>query len=76
MIMMDGLANLRSNSAELDFVNAIPSPVITKPGQIVVTAVQVNSVEKLINQYHWLNQSSDVSRKQMISCIPASFLTK
>ncbi len=41
------IANLRSGSAELDFVNATPNLVIIKQGQIVVTAIQVDSVEKL-----------------------------
>ncbi len=47
MIMMDGVANLSSGSAELDFVNATSNPVIIKPGQIVAMAVQINSVEML-----------------------------
>ncbi len=47
MIMMDGIFDLSSGSAELDFVNSISNPVIIKPGQIVVTAKQVDSVEML-----------------------------
>ncbi len=34
MIMMDGIVDLRSGSAELDFVNSTSNPVIIKPGQI------------------------------------------
>ncbi len=47
MIMMDGVAELSSGSAELDFVNATSNPVILKPGQIIATAVQIDSVEML-----------------------------
>ncbi len=48
MIMMDGVADLRSGLAELDFVNATPNSVVIKPGQIVATAMQVDSVEMLL----------------------------
>ncbi len=46
-IMMDGIADLISGSAELDFVNSTSHPVVIKPGQIVATAIQVDSVESL-----------------------------
>ncbi len=46
-IMMDGAADLSSGSTELDFVNSTSHPVIIKPGQIVVTAIQFDSVEML-----------------------------
>ncbi len=46
-IMMDGVADLRSGSAELDFVNATLNWVVIKPGQIVITAMQVDFVEML-----------------------------
>ncbi len=46
-IMMDGVADLSSGSADLDFVNSTSHPVVIKPGQIVVTAMQVDSVEML-----------------------------
>ncbi len=44
-IMMDIVADLSSSSAELDFINATSNPVVIKPGQIVATAIQINSVE-------------------------------
>ncbi len=47
MIMMDGVADLSSRSAELDFVNFTSNSIIIKPGQIVVTALHVDSVEML-----------------------------
>ncbi len=47
MILMDNAADLSSGSTELDFVNATSNPVVTKPGQIVATAIQVDSVEML-----------------------------
>ncbi len=46
-IMMDGVADLSSGSAGLEFINSTSNPVITKPGQIVATAIQVGSVEML-----------------------------
>ncbi len=46
-IMMDGIVDLSSGSAELDFVNSTSIPVIIKPGQIMATAMQVDSVEML-----------------------------
>ncbi len=46
-IMMDGIVDLRSGSAELDFVNLTSNPVVIKPGQIVATAIKVDSVEML-----------------------------
>ncbi len=46
-IMMDGVADLSSSSAGLEFVNSTSNPVIIKPGQIVATAIQVDSVEML-----------------------------
>ncbi len=47
MIMMDGVADLSSGSAELDFINATSNSVIIKPDQIVATAIQIDSVEML-----------------------------
>ncbi len=47
MIMMDGIVNLSSGSAQLDFVNSTSNPVIIKPGQIMATSIQVDSVEML-----------------------------
>ncbi len=46
-IMMDGVAELRSGSAALDFVNATRNSVVIKPGQIVASAMLVDSVEVL-----------------------------
>ncbi len=45
--MMDGIADLRSGATELDFVNSTSNPVVIKPGQIMVTTIEVNSVEML-----------------------------
>ncbi len=45
--MMDGVADLSSGSAQLEFVNSTSHPVIIKPCQIVATAIQVDSVEML-----------------------------
>ncbi len=46
-IMMEGMADLSSGSVELDFVNATSNPVVIKPGQIVVTAIQDDHVDML-----------------------------
>ncbi len=43
-IMMDGVADLSSGSAELDFINSTSNMVVFKPGQIVVTSIKVDSV--------------------------------
>ncbi len=47
VIMMDGVADLSSGSTGLVFVNFTSHPVIIKPGQIIATAIQVDSVEML-----------------------------
>ncbi len=47
MIMKDGIVHLGSGSAELDFVNSTSNPVVIKPGQIIATAIQVDSVKML-----------------------------
>ncbi len=47
MIMIDGIADLSSDSTQLDFFNSTSNPVVIKPGQIVVTAIQVDSVAML-----------------------------
>ncbi len=44
---MDGVADLSSGSVELDFFNSTSNPVVIKPGQIVVTAIQSDSVEMM-----------------------------
>ncbi len=46
-IMMDGVADLSSGSAGLELVNSTSHLVVIKPGQIVVTTIQVDSVEML-----------------------------
>ncbi len=46
-IIMDGIVDLRSGCAELDFVNSTSNPVITKPDQIMATAIEVDTVEML-----------------------------
>ncbi len=45
--MMDGIVDLRSGSAKLDFVNSTSNPDVIKPGQIVATAIEVDSVKML-----------------------------
>ncbi len=47
MIMMDGIVDLRSGSAELDFVNSTSNPAVTILGQIEATVIEVDSVEML-----------------------------
>ncbi len=46
-IMMDVVSDLSSGSVGLDFVNSTSNPVVIKPGQIVATAIEVDSVEAL-----------------------------
>ncbi len=46
-IMMDGIVDLRSGSAKLDFVNSTSNPDVIKPGKIVATAIEVDSVKML-----------------------------
>ncbi len=45
--MMDRAADLSSGYAELYFANSTSSPAVIKRGQIVVTAIQIDSVEML-----------------------------
>ncbi len=47
MVMMHGIVYLRSGSAELDFINSTSNLVVIKPGQIMATAIQVDSIEML-----------------------------
>ncbi len=44
-IMMDSVADLRSGSAEVRFINATPNSFVIKPRQIVAIAMQVDFVE-------------------------------
>ncbi len=46
-IMMDGVGDLSSSSAGLEFINSTSSTAVIKPGQIVATAIQVDSVDVL-----------------------------
>ncbi len=39
MIMMDGIGDLSSGSAELDFDNSTSNPIVIKPGQIVARPI-------------------------------------
>ncbi len=39
MIIMDGIVDLRSGSAELDLVNSKSNMVVIKPGQIAATFI-------------------------------------
>ncbi len=45
VIMMDGVADLSSSSAEFDFINLTSNTAIIKPCQIVATAIQVDSAK-------------------------------
>ncbi len=82
-IMMDGIVDLSSGSVELDLVNSTSNLVIIKPGQIVVTAIQVTLSkycqtlnQAMINQYCRLNLSSVLLRKRTTFCTLASCQTK
>ncbi len=78
-IIMDYVADLSSSSTELEFVNGTSNPVVIKQGQIVATAIQIDCMtlnQTMINQYHWLNQSSLVLRTRTTSCFIASSQTK
>ncbi len=46
-IMMDGIVGLRCGSVELDFFNSTSNHVVIKPGQIMATAIEIDSVEVL-----------------------------
>ncbi len=59
-IMMDGVADLSYGSAELDFVNFTSYSVIIKPGQIVATATQVDSVEALQDSEPGYDKSTQI----------------
>ncbi len=66
-IMMDGIVDLRSGSSELDFVYSTSNPVVIKPGQIVVTAIEVDSVEILPNSEPDKDKSTP-SGESVFSC--------
>ncbi len=67
MIMMDGIVDLRSGSAKLDFVNSTSNLVIIKRGQIVATAIEVDSVEMLPDSEPD-NDQSIPSAESVFSC--------
>ncbi len=73
--MMDGVADLRSGSVELDFVNAIPNLVIIKQGNIVATVMQVDSVE-MLPDIEPDNDKSIPSAESVFTCVenPNDFL--
>ncbi len=75
MIMMDGVADLRSGSVELDFTNATLNSVVINPGQIVAMAMQVDSVEMLPN-IEPDNDKSIPSTEFVFTCVenPNDFL--
>ncbi len=80
-IKMDGVADLSSGSAKLDFVNATQNPVVIKPGQIVATAIHIDSVEMLPDIESDDDKSipsaeSLVLRERTTFCILASSLFK
>ncbi len=68
MIMMDGIVDLRSGSAELDFINSTSNPVIIKPGQIMVTAIEVDSFE-MLRDSEPDDDKSIPSAKSVFSCV-------
>ncbi len=65
---MDSIADLRSGSAELDFVNSTFNAVVIKPGQIVVTAMEVDSFEMLPDSEQD-NDKSIPSAESVFSCL-------
>ncbi len=65
---MDGIVDLSYGSAELDFVNSISNPVVIKPGQIVATAIQVDSVETLPDSEPD-DDKSITSAESVFSCV-------
>ncbi len=67
-IMMDGIVDLSYGFAKLDFINSTSNLVIIKPGQIVVMAIQVDSVEMLpdIESDH---DKSITSNEYVLSCV-------
>ncbi len=83
IIMMDGMDHLNSGSTELDFINITLRLVIIKPGQIMATAIQIDSVE-MLTDIELDNDKSIPSAESVFSCvkkwmtsyIPTSFLTK
>ncbi len=67
-IMMDGIVDLRSGSAESDFVNSTSNLVIIKTGQIVATAIEVDSVE-ILPDSEPDNDQSISSAESVFSCV-------
>ncbi len=67
-IMMDGVADLNSSSAGLEFINSTSNPVIIKPSQIVATAIQVDSVEMLPESETEVDKSIP-SPEPVFSCV-------
>ncbi len=68
MIMMDGIADLSSGSEELDFVNSTSNLVVIKQGQIVATAIKVDSVEMLPDSEPD-NDKTIPSAESVFSCV-------
>ncbi len=67
-IMMDGIVDLRSGFAELDFINCTSNPVVIEPGQIVVTAIEVDSIEMLPDS-ELDDDKSILSAESVFSCV-------
>ncbi len=67
-IMMDGVADLSPGSGVLEFVNSTSYPVFIKPGQIVATAIQVDSVEVLLDSKPHDDKSIS-SPEPVFSCV-------
>ncbi len=67
-IKMDVIVDLRSGSAELDFVNSTPNPVIIRPGQIMATAIEVDSVE-MLSDSEQDDDKSIASTESVFSCV-------
>ncbi len=63
-IMMDGIVDLRSGSAELDFVNSTSNPVVIKPGQIVAT-----TIVEMLPDIEPDNDKSIPSAESVFSCL-------
>ncbi len=67
-IMMNGIVDLRSGSAELDFVNSTSNPVVIKPCQTVATAIEVDSV-KMLPDSEPDDDKSIPSAESVFSCV-------
>ncbi len=66
--MIDGVVDLSSGSAGLEFVNSTSSTLVIKPGKIVATSIQVDSVEALPDSEPDIDQSIPLP-EPVFSCV-------